>query len=247
MPPAPPGSSLHSHRLPRLQPVNYWLDFPANAFPARQAIAVRHAPRRPRRLHGRGRPAGVPRPPGGRLALPQAGRLLRRNDQPAKGTDRMAGAPRRRQPQLGPANQARQRHHRETPARGRRPLAGRGGADPLPAARGRHRFLAPHHLRLLAGRLRLWMQVLRLRARRLETRPQRRRDRRPVHPRRPAGGGPLRRRARRQRPVRQHRVHGHGRAASSRKSSSSPTSRSSSASPCRCTAPPTRCASRSCR
>ena len=62
---------------------------------------------------------------------------------------------------------------------------------------------SPDALRLDAGRLRLWLQVLRERPRRLEPQSRRRRDRRAS----PARGGAERRAGQ------QHRLHGHGRAA----------------------------------
>ena len=79
----------------------------------------------------------------------------------------------------------------------------RVGADALPGP--------GHHVRVVAGRLRDGLPVLRHRPGRADQEPVRRRDRRPGGGGRP-GGGPGRD-ARRPGPGVQHRVHGHGRAA----------------------------------
>ena len=75
------------------------------------------------------------------------------------------------------------------------------------------RPLAQDHLHLDPGRLRDGVRVLRLRARRAQAQPLRRGDRAPAHPGLPPRGRPHAARPRRARLVRQHRGHGHGRAA----------------------------------
>ena len=136
------------------------------------------------------------------LLLP-AGRRPRRDDRPAGRRPRAGrGRAAARADDAAAHARGRQGHHPQDAVEAVRRRARRVGADALPRP--------GHDVRLLAGRLRDGLPVLRHRPGRPAAQHVRRRDRRAGRRRRPVAGP--RRGARRSRPGLQRGVHGHGRA-----------------------------------
>src|SRR5690606_15024458 len=141
----------------------------------------------------------------------KARRHLGRDDQSPQIPPRLARRNLRHPAHPPPPHQASRRRHRQAPPPTSRRLSHRNRHHPRSPGRRRHRAFPQNRLHLHSGRLRVRLQILRLRTRRLETRPLHRRNCLPASPslsprRRPHPARPPRNPF-----FRQHRRHGHGR------------------------------------